>query len=140
MNSKRQQLKKAERAWHRAKAHAEQAADRVSDCEKKVARLREELNAAAVLGRTPSAAERQDTENARTTGGELKAQRRFRISLTEREHAAILAALRLWQQDAAHVADGDGSILGIAEEAGDPLTDREVDELCERINSTRRTV
>ncbi len=50
MNSKQQQLKKAERAWYRAKARAEQAADRVSDCERMVARLREELNSAAVRG------------------------------------------------------------------------------------------
>lgn len=138
MNSKRLQLKKAERACYRAKAYAEQVADRVSDWEKKVARLREALSLGVVLSRRPSAAEGQDTENARTTGGTLKAQRRFRISLTEREHAGVLAALRLWQQDAAHVADGDGSILGIAEETGDPLTDKEVDELCERMNSTRR--
>ena len=45
MNSKQQQLKKAERAWYRAKARAEQAADRVSDLERRVTRLREELRA-----------------------------------------------------------------------------------------------
>jgi hypothetical protein len=139
MNSQ-QQLKKAERAWYRAKAYAEQAADRVSDCEKKLARLREELNFGAVLGRTPSGPKRQSAENARKTEGALKPRRRFRISFTEREHASILAALRLWQRDAAHVANGDGSILGIAEEAGNPLTNKEVDELCERINFTHRKV
>lgn len=48
MNSKQQQLEKAERAWYRAKARAEQAVDRLSDCESKVARLREELNCAEV--------------------------------------------------------------------------------------------
>jgi hypothetical protein len=52
MNSKQQQLEKAERAWYRAKARAEQAADRVSDCERKVDRLREELNCAEVPGNT----------------------------------------------------------------------------------------
>ena len=140
MNSKQQQLKKAERAWYRAKAYAEQAADRVSDCEQKLARLREELNFGDVPGRTPSGPKRQSAANARKTEDALKARRRFRISFTEREHASILAALRLWQQDAAHIADGDGSILEIAEEAGDPLTNREVDELCERINSTHRKV
>lgn len=50
MNSKQQQLEKAERAWYRAKAAAEQAADRVSDCERRVSRLREELNCSEVPG------------------------------------------------------------------------------------------
>ena len=53
MHSKQQQLEKAERAWYRAKAYAEQAVDRLSDCESKVARLREELNCAKVPGGTP---------------------------------------------------------------------------------------
>src|SRR6266851_2283621 len=53
VNSKQQQLEKAERAWYRAKARAEQAVDRLSDCERKVTRLREQLNCAEVLGRTP---------------------------------------------------------------------------------------
>ncbi len=52
MHSKEQQLEKAERAWYRAKARAEQAADRLSDCEGKVARLREDLNCAEVLVNT----------------------------------------------------------------------------------------
>ena len=52
MNSKQQQLEKAERAWYRAKARAEQASDRVSDCERRVSRLREELNCAEVPGNT----------------------------------------------------------------------------------------
>jgi hypothetical protein len=42
-----------ERAWYRAKARAEQAADRVSDCERRVSRLREELNCTEVPGNTP---------------------------------------------------------------------------------------
>ena len=49
MNSKQQQLEKAERAWYRAKARAEQASDRVSDCERRVSRLREELNCVEVI-------------------------------------------------------------------------------------------
>jgi hypothetical protein len=65
-----------------------------------------------------------------------KQKRGFNISITEREHATILAALRLWQQDAAHIADGNGSIIAIAEEAGIPLSNKEIDVLCERINST----
>src|ERR1017187_5727539 len=50
MNSKQQQLEKAERAWYRAKARAEQAVDRLSDCERKVTSLREELNCTEVTG------------------------------------------------------------------------------------------
>ena len=53
MNPKQHQLEKAERAWYRAKARAEQAADCVSDCERKVDRLREELNCVKVSGGTP---------------------------------------------------------------------------------------
>src|SRR5260370_30349676 len=53
MHSKQQQLKKAERAWYRAKARAEQAADLVSDCQRKVARLREDLDCEEVRGGTP---------------------------------------------------------------------------------------
>jgi hypothetical protein len=52
MNPKQHQLEKAERAWYRAKARAEQAADCVSDCERKVTRLREELNCTEVPGNT----------------------------------------------------------------------------------------
>jgi len=64
MNSKQQQLKKAERAWHGAKARAEQAVDRLSDCERKVARLTEELNCADALSHTPTGPNRQNTENS----------------------------------------------------------------------------
>jgi ferric-dicitrate binding protein FerR (iron transport regulator) len=53
MNSKQQQLEKAEHAWYRAKARAEQAVDRVSDCERKVTRLREELDCKEIPGNTP---------------------------------------------------------------------------------------
>jgi len=63
-------------------------------------------------------------------------KRRFNLSITEREHATILAALRLWQQDAAHIAGGDGSIIAIADEAGNPLNNKEIDLLCARINLT----
>ena len=47
MNAKQKQLEKAQDALYRARARAEQAADLVSDCERKVARLREELRDAA---------------------------------------------------------------------------------------------
>ncbi len=69
MSSKQKQLEKAERAWYRAKAHAEQAADRVSDCERKVARLKEELIYAEILGRTRPEPKGQSAEKARKTGG-----------------------------------------------------------------------
>ena len=156
MNSKQQQLEKAERAWHRAKACAEQAVDRLSDCERKVSRLREDLNCAEVPGGTPPeshgavAGKRTSRITARAvpgpkarnpekvgkTGAASIARRRSKISFTKREHSTILAALRLWQQDAAHIADGDGSIIAIAEEAGVPLSNKEIDALCERINFT----
>ena len=133
MNTKQQQLEKAERAWYRAKARAEQAVDRLSDCERKVARLREELNCAEVPGGTPPGPKSQNAENARKTGGALTAQRRFRISFTDREHATILAALRLWQEADEH---NRGDLRDIAEAAGVPLSNEEIDVLCERINFT----
>ena len=133
MNSKQQQLEKAEHAWYRAKARAEQAADRVSDCERKFTRLREELNCAEVQGRTPSGPKRQNAENTREIGGALIAQRRFKISFTKREHATILAALRLWQEADEH---NRGDLRDIAEGAGVPLSNKEIDVLCERINFT----
>ncbi len=133
MNSKQQQLEKAERAWYRAKARAEQAVDRLTDCERKVARLREELNCTGVLGPTPPGPKSQNAENARNTGGALMAQRRFRVSFTEREHATILAALRLWQEADEH---NRGDLRDIAEAAGVPLSNKEIDVLCERLNFT----
>jgi hypothetical protein len=53
MNPKQHQLEKTERAWYRAKARAEQAADLLSDCERKVTSLREELNSAELQCGTP---------------------------------------------------------------------------------------
>jgi hypothetical protein len=134
MKAKRKQLERLERAWYRAKARAEQAIDQVSDYERKMARLREEIRRAGVSERRSSQPSGQNAEKSRKKGGGLGPQERLEISITEREHATILAALRLWQQDAAHVADGDGSILAIAEEAGDALSNGEVDALCERVN------
>jgi hypothetical protein len=133
MDTKQQQLEKAERAWYRAKARAEQAADRVSECERKVARLREEMNCAEVLGGRPPGLRSQNADNARKTGGALMAQKRFRISFTEREHATILAALRLWQEADEY---NRGDLRDIAEAAGVPLSNKEIDVLCERVNFT----
>ncbi len=59
--------------------------------------------------------------------------RRFNISITEREHATILAALRLWQEADEH---NRGDLRDIAEAVGVPLSNEEIDVLCERINFT----
>jgi len=58
-------------------------------------------------------------------------KRRFHISITEREHATILAALRLWQEADEH---NKGDLSDIAEAVGVPLCNEEIDVLCERIN------
>jgi len=60
-------------------------------------------------------------------------KRRFHISITEREHATILAALRLWQEADEH---NRGDLRDIAEAVGVPLSNEETDVLCERINFT----
>jgi len=60
-------------------------------------------------------------------------KRRFNISITEREHATILAALRLWQEADEH---NRGDLRDIAEAVGVPLSNEEIDALCERINFT----
>ena len=62
-------------------------------------------------------------------------KRRFNISVTEREHATILAALRLWQEADEH---NRGDLRDIAEAAGVPLGNEAIDALCERINLTSR--
>ena len=58
-------------------------------------------------------------------------KRGFIISITEREHATILAALRLWQEADEH---NRGELRDIAEAACVPLSNEEIDVLCERIN------
>jgi hypothetical protein len=60
---------------------------------------------------------------------------RFRISITKREHATVLAALRLWQEADEH---NRGDLRDIAEEGGVPLGNDEIDALCERITFTTR--
>ena len=57
----------------------------------------------------------------------------MRITIDEREHATILAALRLWQHDCAH---GSAVLDDIASNGGTvpPLDAGEIDALCERIN------
>lgn len=56
------------------------------------------------------------------------------ITLDEREHATVLAALRYWQT--LHQYDIPKEILDIAENGGTlvMLSDPETDELCERLN------
>jgi len=61
-------------------------------------------------------------------------------ALDNREVDVILAALRLWQHDSAHIADGDGELIGMASEHGESLTNDEIDKLCERINFARLLV
>ncbi len=62
---------------------------------------------------------------------------RFRISVTKREHATILTALRLRQEADEH---NRGDLRDIADEAGIPLSNEEINVLCERINlATRKT-
>jgi hypothetical protein len=60
-------------------------------------------------------------------------KRSVHISITEREHATILAALRLWQEADEH---NRSDLRDIAEAAGVPLSNREIDALCEQIYST----
>ncbi|HVB58840.1 MAG TPA: hypothetical protein VNE63_20740 [Candidatus Acidoferrales bacterium] len=42
-------------------------------------------------------------------------EKRIALKVTPREFDTILAALRLWQTDSAHIADGSGSL---AEQSG----------------------
>ena len=56
---------------------------------------------------------------------------RFRMSIMKREHATILAALRLWQEADEH---NRGDLRDTAEEVGVSLSNEEIDVLCERIN------
>ncbi len=55
------------------------------------------------------------------------------MTLTDRETATVLAALRLWQEQL--IQDGTASLspdhFG---EGGTPLTVEEIDVLCERLN------
>ena len=57
----------------------------------------------------------------------------LRISITEREHATILAALRLWHEADEH---NRGDLHDIAEAPGVHLSNNEIDALCKRINCT----
>lgn len=59
---------------------------------------------------------------------------KVRCIFTPREFDTILAALRLWQIDSAHIADGDGSLQDIATEHGEALTDEEIDRMIENMN------
>lgn len=63
------------------------------------------------------------------------AKKRFKISVSAREHATILSALRLWQEADEH---NRGDLRDIAEEAGVSLSNEEIDSLCNRINFAPR--
>jgi hypothetical protein len=63
------------------------------------------------------------------------------VKLNEREHATVLAALRLWQARRPDDADERWDALhDIAENGGEiePLDADEIDALCERINVRER--
>jgi hypothetical protein len=51
-----------------------------------------------------------------------------------RQLAAVLAGLRLLQQHREQKRDLPDGIVEILEDAGAPLTTREIDDLCEEIN------
>jgi hypothetical protein len=46
----------------------------------------------------------------------------------------MLAALRLWQKDSAHIADGDGALADIAQKHGEALSNEDMDALILRLN------
>jgi len=56
------------------------------------------------------------------------------VHLDLSELDTVVAALRLWQHESSHIADGDGALADMASEHGDALTNKEIDALCERIN------
>ena len=58
----------------------------------------------------------------------------LQLHVTPEEFDTILAGLRLWQRPEAHIADVDGALADIAQENGDPLTNEQIDALCERLN------
>lgn len=55
------------------------------------------------------------------------------ISISKRELATVLAALRYWQQDLADNEDGPIDDLHFDEH--EPLTVDEIEDLCERLNT-----
>ena len=54
-------------------------------------------------------------------------------SLSDRELATVLAALRYWQQDLAR-NENDPPICDHFQDGTTPLTVEEIDDLCERLN------
>jgi hypothetical protein len=56
------------------------------------------------------------------------------ITLDDREHATVLAALRYWQRIAPSIAMARDE-LAIAADPGEPLQPQEIEALCERINT-----
>ncbi|HYT93501.1 MAG TPA: hypothetical protein VEL76_32585 [Gemmataceae bacterium] len=63
------------------------------------------------------------------------------MNLSDRERATVLAALREWQGILTGNEPAEEAIDAIASDGGRfaPLTVKEVDELCERLNTERRT-
>ncbi len=56
------------------------------------------------------------------------------MSLSDRELATVLAALRYWQRQSSKAVDAALLSPDHFEESCTPLTDREIDGLCERLN------
>jgi hypothetical protein len=59
------------------------------------------------------------------------------IRLTDRELATVLAALRYWQRELDEC--GPPPIAEPFDDAITPLTADEIDDLCERLNTTENT-
>lgn len=55
--------------------------------------------------------------------------------MTDREVATVLAALRYWQTNTSEERDREHDPIATNCGTTDPLTDNEIDDLCERINS-----
>jgi len=60
------------------------------------------------------------------------------LKISEREFHTILAALRLWQETTNRYEDWIGEI-STNQGAVVPLNDEEIEDLCERINTTEES-
>lgn len=64
----------------------------------------------------------------------------YAVFLTDRQHATVLAALRLWQEQLASGLIPKPETLTIASNEGrlTPLCEAEIDQLCEELNTAER--
>lgn len=56
------------------------------------------------------------------------------MRLTDRELATVLAALRLWQSQDGGETNSELNAIASNEGQCEPLTEEEIDDLCERLN------